>query len=89
MTPLSAGLLLAVLAGLCSASAGLRTPQRVRSAVVGVGVAVLGIAALTAGIAATAGQTMSLTIPAALPLSGLVFQVDPLGGKVAGASLAF
>ena len=80
MTAVSIGLLVAVLAGLGSSAAGLLAPRRVRPRVVGVGIAVLGGAALTAGLAAVAGQTMTLTIPLALPLSGLIFQVDPLGG---------
>ncbi len=80
MNTASVGLLVAVLAGAGSAAAGLLAPREIRSRVVGVGLSALGIAALIAGLAAIAGQTMTLTLPSALPLSGLIFHVDPLGG---------
>ncbi len=80
MNVVAAGLLIAVLAALGSASAGLLLPQPLRAGVVGSGIAVLGTAAVFAGIAAIAGQTMVLSLPAVLPLSGLMLQVDPLGG---------
>jgi hydrogenase-4 component B len=70
----------AVAVGLLSAVAGLLTSQRARSAVVGAGTAVAGMAGVTAGVAAVAGQTFSLTLPGLLPLTGMSFTMDALGG---------
>ena len=76
----AAGLLTASTAGVLSALAGLLTPRHHRAAVVGVGVAVLGAAAVLAGVAAMAGQTVSVALPDLLPLSGVLVSIDPLGG---------
>lgn len=80
MTALSAGLIGALVAGCSSALAGLLVPRPARAAVVGAGLTVVGIAGLTAGVAALAGQTLTVAAPDLLPLSGLLFTVDPLAG---------
>lgn len=70
----------AMVVGVLSTVAALVVPQRVRSAVVGVGTALAGIAGVTAGAAAMAGQSFSLALPGVLPLSGVSFTMDGLGG---------
>ena len=80
MNPVSGALLGAVIAGALSAVAGLLLPRPARSAVVGVGIAASGVAAVVAGVAAMAGQGASLALPDLLPLSGVVIGVDALGG---------
>jgi formate hydrogenlyase subunit 3/multisubunit Na+/H+ antiporter MnhD subunit len=67
------------LAGLTSLGA-LVLPDRVRPGWVGVGGALTGAAAVLAGGAALAGQPVSVLLPWLLPLSGVAFALDPLGG---------
>ncbi len=80
MNTVSAGLLLVLIAGIGSAVAALLAPRALRPRIAGLGVAALGLAAVVAGVAAMAGQTMTLVLPELLPLSGLIFHVDPLAG---------
>ncbi|MFN8197408.1 MAG: proton-conducting transporter membrane subunit [Nakamurella multipartita] len=80
MTGLTAGLVTALLAGALAALAGLIAPRPHRPTLVGIGLAVGGLAALVAGIAAMQGQTVTWAAPHLLPLFGLLFTVDPLGG---------
>jgi formate hydrogenlyase subunit 3/multisubunit Na+/H+ antiporter MnhD subunit len=80
MNVVSAGLLIAVIAGGGTASAALLASRPRRPLVVGAGVVLIGVAAALAGIAAMAGQTVTVSLPALVPLSGMIFQVDPLGG---------
>lgn len=63
-----------------STVAALVVPERVRSTVVGAGTAFAGVAGVTAGAAALAGQSFSLALPGLLPLSGVSFTMDGLGG---------
>ncbi|KAA2265922.1 hydrogenase 4 subunit B [Solihabitans fulvus] len=71
----------AALVGLgLAAVAGFALPGAARPAVVGALSAVSGCAALVAGVGALAGQAWSVSLPGVLPLSGLVFAIDPLGG---------
>lgn len=63
-----------------AALAGAVLPHAIRRAAVGLGTAAAGVAGVIAGLAATAGQTFTATLSGALPLSGLRFDVDPLGG---------
>ncbi len=77
---LEIALIAAVLSGVLAALAGLSVPRSARPTVVGVGVAVCGGAAVVAGVAAMTGQVATLAAPELLPLSGLLFTVDALGG---------
>ncbi|MBN9743556.1 hydrogenase 4 subunit B [Amycolatopsis sp. A1MSW2902] len=70
----------AVAAGVLSAVAGAVVPVRARSAVVGAGTAIAGAAGVAAGGSALAGQSFSVALPAVLPLSGMSFTLDALGG---------
>jgi len=63
-----------------TALGALALPDRVRPAWTGVGGALTGAAAVLAGGAALAGQTVSVVLPWLLPLSGVEFTLDPLGG---------
>lgn len=80
MTALQAGLVSALVAGALTALAGLLVPRRARTTVVGPGLAVVGVAALVAGVAAIGGQTVTVAAPDLLPLFGLLFTVDPVAG---------
>ncbi|WIV60878.1 proton-conducting transporter transmembrane domain-containing protein [Amycolatopsis nalaikhensis] len=80
MNVAAVGFAVATAAGMLSAVTALVVPQRVRSAVVGAGMAFTGLAGVTAGTAALAGQSFSLALPAFLPLSGVSFTMDALGG---------
>lgn len=80
MTALAAGLGATLGAGSLTAVAGLLVPRRVRTTMVGVGLAITGVAAVIAGVAAMAGQTASFAAPNLLPLFGLLFTVDRLAG---------
>ncbi|WP_236794996.1 proton-conducting transporter membrane subunit [Amycolatopsis sp. GM8] len=66
--------------GVVSALAGLVVPRGARAAVVGTGTALTGAAGVPAGVAALAGQSFSVTWPGLLPLSGVAFGLDTLGG---------
>lgn len=70
----------AIAVGALSTVAALVVPQRVRSTVVGAGTALAGVAGVTAGAAAMTGQAFSLVLPRVLPLSGVSFTMDGLGG---------
>lgn len=70
----------AVAAGVLSSLAAVVVPVRVRSTVVGYGVAAAGGAALLAGGAATLGQGFSVDLPGVLPLAGVSVAMDALGG---------
>jgi len=80
MNPAGAGLGVAVAVGVLTAVAALITPVRSRPQVVGAGTAGSGVAGALAGAAALAGHAFSVSVPALLPLSGVVIAVDPLAG---------
>jgi formate hydrogenlyase subunit 3/multisubunit Na+/H+ antiporter MnhD subunit len=80
MNVAAVGFGVAMAVGALSAVAALVVPQRVRSVVVGAGTAMAGVAGATAGAAAMAGQSFSLALPTLLPLSGVSFTMDGLGG---------
>ena len=71
---------IAMAAGALSIVAALTIPARARSALVGSGVAITGLAGVTAGAAAMTGQAFSLALTGVLPLSGVSFSLDALGG---------
>jgi hydrogenase-4 component B len=56
------------------------SPVMRESAVVGAGTAVSGVAGAVAGIAAVSGESFSVVLPGLLPLAGVSFTLDPLGG---------
>lgn len=66
--------------GALSAALALVVPRSLRPGIAGGGTAVVGVAAVIAGVAALAGQTFSVTWESVLPLSGVSFALDPLGG---------
>ncbi|GLZ27901.1 hypothetical protein Lesp02_00910 [Lentzea sp. NBRC 105346] len=72
------GLACAVAIGVLTALAALVVPAR--SAVVGVGTVLSGAAAMLAGCAAMSGVSFVVALPALLPLSGMLFTLDALGG---------
>ena len=74
------GLGTAMAAGALSIVAALTVPARARSALVGSGVTITGLAGVTTGAAAMSGQAFSLALPGILPLSGVSFTMDALGG---------
>ncbi|GAB2864439.1 proton-conducting transporter transmembrane domain-containing protein [Lentzea nigeriaca] len=67
----------AVALALATAVAAIVVPRRV---VVGAGTALTGAAGLAAGVAAVSGHSFSLVLPGLLPLSGVSFTLDALGG---------
>jgi hypothetical protein len=75
-----AGLGAAVAVAVCTALIATVAPARVRPTVSGVGTALTGAAGVAAGIAAMAGQSVSVTWPGVLALSGVSWALDPLGG---------
>ena len=74
------GLGTAVAVALLTSLAALVLPERFRPGVAGAGTALAGAAGLAAGIAAVSGQSFALGLPGLLPLWGLSFTADPLGG---------
>jgi len=74
------GLGAAVVIGVCTALLGLVLPSRARPAAVGVGTALTGAAGVLAGAAALAGRSFTVALPGVLPLSGVEFALDALGG---------
>lgn len=81
---------LAAIAGLSLVAVGtaLVAPRRARPAAVGVGTAALGVAGLVVGVLAVTGHRGAVWLPHLLPLFGLRWEFDPLGGvftAVAGA----
>lgn len=60
--------------------AALVTPRRARPFVAGAGTAAGAAVAVVAGVAALAGQQSSAAVPDLLPLAGMRFAIDPLGG---------
>ncbi|MEV0375542.1 proton-conducting transporter membrane subunit [Streptomyces sp. NPDC050636] len=84
---------LGVAAGLAGAgaAAGLLTPERGRTTVVGGCTAGAGVAGLVAGVAALGGVRWAVEFPGLLPLAGVRLAVDALSGlfmAVAGAVVA-
>lgn len=63
-----------------SALVALVVPAGLRPVLVGVGTAATGAAGAVSGAAAMSGQSMSLSLPALLPLAGVSFELDALGG---------
>ncbi|NKQ52476.1 hydrogenase 4 subunit B [Amycolatopsis sp. K13G38] len=80
MNPAGVSAAVAVAVGLASAAAGFVLPRRARAAVVGAGTALTGAAGLVAGVTALGGRTWSVSWPGLLPLSGVSFTLDALGG---------
>ncbi|MBI1759130.1 MAG: hydrogenase 4 subunit B [Actinobacteria bacterium] len=79
-----------VLAGL-GVLAAVGAPGRVRPAFVGWATAGIGVAGSVAGLAALRGETFQARLPGLLPLAGVQFDLDPLGGwfvAVSGGVLA-
>ena len=70
----------AVAIGLLGAVAATVVPAASRSAVAGAGTALAGSLAVVAGVLAASGWSFSLALPAVLPLSGVSFTLDRLGG---------
>jgi hydrogenase-4 component B len=66
--------------GVLAAVAAMVIPVRTRSTVAGLGTALTGAAGVVAGIAATTGGTFSVRLPGLLPLFGVSFTLDALGG---------
>ncbi len=87
------GSALATATGLAGAgaAAGAFAPERARAAAVGVCTAGVGVAGLTAGVAALGGTQWSASLPDLLPLAGVHLAVDALSGlfmAVSGAVVA-
>jgi len=78
--PAGVGLAAAVALGALTSLVALAVPARVRPALVGAGGVLIGLAAVVAGAAALAGNTVSVALPWLLPLSGVALRLDPLGG---------
>ena len=70
----------AVAFGLLSAIAAVLVPTSPRSALAGTGTAITGCLGVAAGVLAVSGRSFSLALPAVLPLSGVSFTLDRLGG---------
>jgi len=80
MSVAAAAMGLAMAVAAVAAVAAVITPASRRQPVVGVATAVAGAAGLVSGVAAMAGSGYSVALPWLLPLSGLAFAIDPLGG---------
>ena len=80
MNLVDVGLRLQVALALVAMVAGLLAPAPHRSRLTGAVTAVTATVGLVTGIAAMAGTTGALTLPASLPLGELVFAPDRLGG---------
>ncbi|MFC0506419.1 proton-conducting transporter membrane subunit [Micromonospora costi] len=80
MTPVAAALGGAFSMAAGGALAGLVTPARWRSAVVGAATAGVGIAGAIAGLAAVSGTGWQVRLPDLLPLAGVSLTVDAVGG---------
>lgn len=76
----AAGLGGACAAGVLTALVAIVVPGRVRSAVVGMGTALTGAAGVLAGAGAMTGSSFSVRLPWLVPLSGVSFTLDALGG---------
>ncbi|MQA62990.1 MAG: hydrogenase 4 subunit B [Actinophytocola sp.] len=74
------GLVVAAALGGLSAVVALVVPTRPRPVLVGLGTAASGAAAVTAGVAATGGQSFAVSLPELLPLFGVSLELDALGG---------
>ena len=72
--------------GVLSAVAGVVVPRWARAAAVGVGTALTGGAGVTAGVTALAGRSFSVSWPGLLPLAGVSFTLDALGGLFAAVT---
>lgn len=80
MNLVASGLEAAGILGLITAVLAVISPRPPRAAITGVGTTLVGAAAAVAGVAAVFGQGFTLTLPELLPLFGVSFAVDPLGG---------
>src|SRR5699024_488544 len=66
--------------GAVSAALTLSSPRPARPVVAGGGTMISGSAAVITGAAALAGQSFSVTWDMVLPLAGIAFALDPMGG---------
>jgi hydrogenase-4 component B len=80
VNPVGTCLGLAVAVAALAALAAAALPERLRPAAAGAGTALAGAAGLGCGIAALSGRPFTLGLPGLLPLSGLEFSADRLGG---------
>src|SRR5699024_5269070 len=69
-----------VVVGLLSAALTLISARQARPVVAGGGTMMAGSAAVITGAAALAGQSFSVTWDTVLPLAGIAFTLDPMGG---------
>lgn len=69
-----------VVVGALSAALTLISPRQARPVVAGGGTMITGSAAVITGAAALAGQSFSVTWDMVLPLAGIAFALDPMGG---------
>lgn len=80
MSLAAVGLGVAGAVGALAALAAVVSPVRPRPAVAGGATALVGAAGVLAGVAALAGDTVSVALPGLLPLSGVSLTLDALGG---------
>lgn len=80
MNPVQAALVGATGAGVAGALGALVAPRPARPAVAGTSVVVTGVLGTVAGVAAMTGTTWSGALPVLVPLTGVAFAVDGLGG---------
>ena len=80
MNPVGLSWVLALGSTAAAALAALLVPVRSRRVVVGALTTVGGAAAVAAGVGALTGRTFTVALPDLLPLFGVQFQLDPLGG---------
>lgn len=66
--------------GVASAVAGATVPRGPRAVVAGTGTVLTGAAGVVAGVVALTGRSFSVSWPGLLPLSGVSFRLDALGG---------
>lgn len=80
MNPVAVGLATALGIAVCASLSGLALPASWRARVVGPLTATSGGAGVVAGVAAVTGTGWQADLPRLLPMSGLMFAVDPLSG---------
>ncbi|WP_298327558.1 proton-conducting transporter membrane subunit [Haloactinopolyspora sp.] len=80
MNPVGLSWAVALGGTVAAALAALAGPHRSRRVVVGVLTAISGAAGVAAGVGALTGSTFTVALPELLPLFGLRFHLDPLGG---------
>jgi formate hydrogenlyase subunit 3/multisubunit Na+/H+ antiporter MnhD subunit len=80
VNPTGSGLGLAVAVASLAALGVLALPGRLRPVAAGAGTALAGAAGLASGISALSGRSFSVALPGLLPMSGLEFTADRLGG---------